>query len=235
MIELLEQAFKDYGFDQSVYSSSFYIQFMNAVLEKNLVMNLTGITDESAFIYKHFIDSLSILTHYPITQKHKVMDIGTGAGFPGVPIKLYTDCDMTLLDALNKRIKFIIEAVEPYGMKRYQAIHGRAEDFGNHKDYRGQYDFVLTRAVAHLRVLSELSIPFLKVDGLFIALKGPQYAVELKECETTLEKLGAVIHEVYPFTIGEYDLKHTIVVIKKTSPTNLQYPRKFSFIQTNPL
>lgn len=226
---------EDYGLDKSQYDVSFYLNYMEAVLEKNKVMNLTAIDDPQEFLYKHYIDSLSLLKHYNITEKDLVMDIGTGAGFPGVPVKLYTNCKITLLDALNKRIKFINEALGPFGLKEFEAIHGRAEELAMNSKYRGKYDYVLTRAVAHTRVLAEMSIPFLKKSGLFIALKGPQYVAELDESKNALIKLGAVVKEVIPFQIPEYELNHYIVVIQKVKDTDKSYPRKFSLIQSNPL
>lgn len=235
MIPDFDHILKAYGFDQSYFDTSYYYRFMDAVLQKNQVMNLTGITDPQEFLFKHYIDSLSLLRHFKIDEGNKVLDIGTGAGFPGVPIKLYTNCHITLLDALNKRIKFINEALEPFGLKNFEAIHGRAEELATNKLYRGQFDYVLTRAVAHTRVLAEMSIPFLKKQGLFIALKGPQYGTELAECSSTLIKLGAEIKEIIPFQIKEYDLNHYIVVIQKIKETDKIYPRKFSVIQSNPL
>jgi 16S rRNA (guanine527-N7)-methyltransferase len=231
----LQQILNDYGFDKSYYDTSYYYQFMDAVLLKNQVMNLTGITDPQEFFYKHYIDSLSLLKHYPITESDRVLDLGTGAGFPGVPIKLYTNCKITLLDALNKRIKFINETLEPLGLNNFEAVHGRAEELAAKKLYRGQFDYVVTRAVAHTRVLAEMSIPFLKKSGIFIALKGPQYGAELDECKTALVKLGSEVVDIIPFQIKEFDLSHYIIVIRKTKETEIIYPRKFSLIQTNPL
>jgi len=230
-IGILKDALVQYGFTESHHPLVHYVSYMERVLIKNEMMNLTSITDPKAFVYKHFIDSLSILKSMDLKSHHKVIDIGTGAGFPGIPLKLYTDCEMTLLDALNKRIRFIEESVSDYGFSRFEALHGRAEELAQKPMYRAQYDFVVSRAVAHLRILSELSIPFLKKGGFFIALKGPQFGEELEATQSALKKLGAEIHRIDTFTMKELDLNHTLVIIRKLKDTDKRYPRKFSIIQ----
>lgn len=227
--------FEAYGLRSSQHSIDLYSQYMEDVLEKNKVMNLTGITDCREFVYKHFVDSLSIVRFLDIEKRHKLLDIGTGAGFPGVPLKLYTDCNITLLDALNKRIKFIKEATASYGLDHFNLIHGRAEELAQKSDYREQFDFVTTRAVAHLRLLTELSLPFVKVGGYFIALKGPSYVDELMESSRAIQETGGEVERIESFKIEEYQLNHYLILIKKMSPTPKRYPRKFSTIQCQPL
>lgn len=227
--------FETYGLNNSRHDLELYSKFMESVLEKNRVMNLTGITDRREFIYKHFVDSLSIVKYLSITQEHCLLDIGTGAGFPGIPLKLYTDCNITLMDALNKRIQFIKEATASYPLNNCQLVHGRAEELAQKSDYREHFDFVTTRAVAHLRTLTELSLPFVKVGGYFVALKGPNYVDELAESDKAIRETGGQVERIELFKIEEYQLSHYLVIIKKVNTTPKRYPRKFSTLQSQPL
>ena len=168
-----------------------YVTYYKMVVEKNKVMNLTGITEFDEFIDKHYIDSLSIVNAVDIHQVQSAIDVGTGAGFPGIPLKIaFPHLKITLLDSLNKRINFLNEVVETLGLENVETCHGRAEDFGHRKEYREQYDLCTSRAVANLSTLSEYCVPFVKIGGQFVSYKSGNVDNELRESEFLEEKSG---------------------------------------------
>lgn len=210
--------------------------YMQHLLEKNKVMNLTNITEENEIYTKHFLDSLSCLSVYPIPKNSTVIDIGTGAGFPSVPIKIMRrDLKMTLLDSLNKRINFLKEVGEVLHFEDMTYLHGRAEDLAQKAEYRQMYDFAVSRAVASLPVLLEYTIPFLKIGGIFICQKGPQAAQEIAQSKSALKLLGAKVEDSIPVKIGTTDLEHSILIIKKIEGTSKKYPRKAGKPSKEPL
>lgn len=213
-----------------------FILYKDLLLEWNNKINLTAITDEKEIILKHFIDSISILTVYKIKDNINVIDIGTGAGFPSVPLKIMcNNINLTLLDSLNKRIKFLNELVDELQLENVKCIHSRAEDSGKDKAYRQKYDLCVSRAVANLSVLSEYCLPFVSVDGYFASFKSININDELNEAKQAIKLLGAEIESVNIIKIPYSDIEHSIVLIKKIRNTPAQYPRKASIISKQPI
>ena len=207
--------------------------FADAVLEKNQVMNLTAITDPGDFAALHLLDSAVLLTMVDFHGK-RVVDVGTGAGFPGVPLRmLEPDFDLTLLDSLGKRIAFLQEACGQLGLQRVEAVHARAEEFAAR--HREQYDIAVSRAVASLNVLSELALPLVKVGGQFLAMKSVDSDAEIDAARGAIGQLGGRIREIRDYTVPCTDVRHRVVVIDKVRPTPEQFPRPFARIKKNPL
>lgn len=203
------------------------IQYKDTLLEWNQKMNLTAIEEPREIIIKHFLDSITCLKVSQLTGEGTLIDVGTGAGFPGIPLKvLLPNVEVTLLDALNKRIGFLKEVVNQLQLEKVNFIHGRAEDFGQNNSFREQYDFSVARAVASLNVLSEYCLPFVKPGGYFICQKGPQLELELKEAKKALSVLGGEVVEEMTVQLPFSDIHHRIVVIKKIKQTPTKYPRK---------
>ena len=200
--------------------------------EKNRVMNLTAITGEDESATKHFLDSAAPLLRFPLAGKSAV-DVGTGAGFPGLPLRiLEKDLRLTLLDAQQKRVGFLEEVCAALGFGDVQCVHARAEELGARRE---RFDFALARAVARLNVLSELCLPYVKVGGAFLALKGPGASEELAEAGRAVQLLGAEVEEVFDYALPGEDARHNIVVLRKVAPTPKQYPRRFAQIKKSPL
>lgn len=193
--------------------------------EWNEKINLTAITDDEGIAVKHFLDSLTAL----LTDKvnGSVIDVGTGAGFPGLVLKtIKPEIQLTLLDSLNKRINFLKAAAEELSLDGVEFVHGRAEDFGMNIKYREKFDTAASRAVANLRVLAEWCLPFVKVGGYFLALKGPLAEDELKDAKKAIHILGGEVEDVFETKIPCSDLSHRIIIIKKVRRTPSKYPRK---------
>lgn len=200
-------------------------KYKDLLLEWNEKINLTAIVDEKGIIIKHFIDSLVLLKY--INGNKKVIDIGTGAGFPGIPLKIANDdLDITLLDSLNKRINFLNTVIKELDLNRIEAIHGRTEEFGGNKLFREKYDLAVARAVAKLNVLAEYCLPYVKVNGFFICMKGPNIEEELLEAKNAINVLGGKIEKVEEFTLPEIEDKRSIIIIRKIKGTPKGYPRK---------
>ena len=201
-------------------------KYKDLLLEWNEKINLTAITEEKDIIIKHFTDSLTCLKY--IDDNASILDVGTGAGFPGVPLKIMRDdCDITLLDSLNKRIKYLNDVIDKLNLQKISAIHGRAEELGKKKEYREKFDIVTARAVANMRVLSEYCLPFVKIGGSFIAMKGSNVEEELKEAESVIEKLGGKVENVEKIVLNSNEeIIHHIVEIKKIKNTPNDYPRR---------
>ncbi len=188
-------------------------EYQNCVLEVNKHMNLTAITGDNDFTVKHFIDSLTLLPWLP--QNAKVIDVGTGAGFPGVPLKITRpDISITLMDSLRKRVFFLRDSIDLLGLENVNCVHARAEEFIRKPDYREQYDICAARAVARLSVLAGYTLPFVKRGGLLLAMKGPDAAEEIAEAAPLIKKLRAEIKEVKPVEIAE-GITHTVIVIER--------------------
>ncbi len=209
------------------------VEYSGLLVEWNEKINLTAITEEREIAIKHFLDSLTaILTGY---VKGKVIDVGTGAGFPGLVLKIAKpEISLTLLDSLNKRINFLKEVCEKTRIEGVQFVHARAED-GARGEAREKFDTVVSRAVANMTVLSELCIPFLKVGGRFLALKGPLAEEELELAKRAIHILGGEIEGVKEIKIPYSDLEHKIIIVKKVRQTPLQYPRKAGIPTKNPI
>lgn len=216
-----------------------FFQYYEMLIEKNKVMNLTAITEEEEVITKHFVDSLSLVKVLPDLQKGKafrIMDVGTGGGFPGIPLKIaFPACRITLLDSLNKRVKFLEEVCGALELKDIDAVHGRAEDFGRDAARREQYDLAVSRAVANLSTLSEYCLPFVKKGGAFISYKSGEVEEEVKAAEHAVEILGGRVKEVYPFLLPGTEMKRSFVWIQKERSTPKKYPRKAGLPSKEPL
>lgn len=202
-------------------------KYYQILIEWNEKINLTAITEETEVATKHFLDCISIFKSEVIAPGSKIIDIGTGAGFPGLPMKIYDrSLDITLLDSLNKRINFLNEVTAQLNLDSVTTLHGRAEDYGINKDYREKYDFCVSRAVANLATLSELCLPFVKVGGYFIAMKGPKADEELETAKKAIKLLGGKVEKVINYDISDTDYDHNLIMIKKISATSTKYPRK---------
>ena len=202
-----------------------FIQYYEMLVEKNKVMNLTAITEFDEVIEKHFLDSLSLIKGYDLTKEVSVLDMGTGAGFPGIPLKIaFPQLQVTLADSLNKRILFLQEVIDTLGLEKVEAIHARAEELGRNKEYREQYDLVVSRAVANLASLGEYCIPFVKLGGEFISYKSGEIEEEVKNAKNAVFLLGGKVKEVYKFDL--YEQKRSFVRIEKVKGTPKAYPRK---------
>ncbi|SFS04700.1 16S rRNA (guanine(527)-N(7))-methyltransferase RsmG [Anaeromicropila populeti] len=199
--------------------------YYDLLIEKNKVMNLTAITEEKDFILKHFVDSILLAKYYNLNNK-KIIDMGTGAGFPGIPLKIvFPDTEIVLMDSLNKRVKFLSEVINILELKNIEAVHSRAEDLGRDTRYREKFDVCVSRAVANLSTLSEYCIPFIKVNGIFISYKSGNIKEELDLSKNAILKLGAEIDKVEELELPDSDIKRTFIFLKKNSSTSNVYPR----------
>ena len=202
-------------------------KYYQMLIEWNEKINLTAITEETEVAYKHFLDCISVFESKVIESGNRIIDIGTGAGFPGIPMKIYdSSLKITLLDSLNKRINFLNEVTNCLGLRDVTTLHGRAEDYGTNKDHREKYDICVSRAVANLATLSELCLPFVKVGGYFIAMKGPKADEELEAAKKAIGLLGGKVEKVINYDISDKDFDHNMILIKKISATSTKYPRK---------
>ena len=235
----LDHTLRDHGFELDSNQISQLVRYYDMVVEKNQVMNLTNITDYQEFVYKHLLDSIYLGKYMDLTGNFRIIDIGTGAGFPGIPIKIvYTNIRITLLDSLNKRVKFLGEVIEALKLHDIEAVHARAEELGRNKQYRESYDLAVSRAVANLSTLTEIALPFLKKGGCFISYKSLKGHQELDEAGKAITLLGGDANhiEVKEFKIKAeyaYDGENTsetmdrnFIMIHKTKNTPNKYPRK---------
>lgn len=216
-------------------------KYYELLIEKNKVMNLTAITDKEDVIVKHFIDSIALIPY--LTDKGintnnelKIIDIGTGAGFPGLPLKIMMpDVKFTLLDSLNKRVSFLNEVIDELELKDIEALHGRAEDYASDNKYREKYDICVSRAVANLSTLSEYCIPFVKEDGYFISYKAGESEEEINNSKNAIKILGGKINKVEEFVLPGTDVSRVFVFIRKLELTDKKYPRKAGVPAKKPL
>jgi len=221
-------------FDEEAYNK--FMQYKDMIKYWNEKINLTAIVEDEQIVKKHFIDCIKIFKCSPLKEAKSIIDIGTGAGFPGIPIKIIKqDISVVLLDSLNKRINFLNEVISKIELKNIYTIHGRAEDFSRKIEYREKSDAAVSRAVANLAVLSELCIPYVKVGGYFVAMKGPSVEGEIKDGKNAISILGGKIDDIIKIEIENSDLKHNLVVIKKVKETPKIYPRKAGTAVKKPL
>lgn len=206
-----------------------YEVYTDYLIEVNSHTNLTTITNPEEIKIKHFEDSLSVISY--INEGDKVLDIGAGAGFPGIPLRIEKNFDLTLIDSVNKKVKFMNEVIEKLDLKDTRAVHTRAEDFAN--ENRESYDVVVSRAVANMSTLSELCIPFLKTGGIFIALKGPKADKELEDAQNAINILGGKVKKIDRFEIDDNDRVN--IIVEKVHPSKKIYPRSKNQPKKNPL
>ena len=217
-----------------------FLTYYEYLVEKNKVMNLTAITEYEEVITKHFLDSLAVVKTSCFKPEKlagkRLIDIGTGAGFPGIPLKIaFPELEILLLDSLNKRINFLNEVTEMLGLTKINTVHGRAEDYAKQKGYRESFDFCVSRAVANLSTLSEYCIPFVKQGGCFISYKSGSVDQELIQAEKAVKILGGQREEVVRFSLADTDMDRSFVVIRKAKPTPKKYPRKAGLPSKEPL
>ena len=235
-IGLLEEILKKLNISIDEDQKSKFSKYYSLLLEKNKVMNLTRITDEEEIIIKHFVDSLMIAKVVDMEKVESLIDVGTGAGFPGIPIKImWPEIKVTLLDSLDKRVGFLQEVIEELDLEGAKAIHGRAEDFGQDDNYREKFDLCASRAVADLSVLSEYCIPFVKEQGEFISYKADGSEEEIHNAKNAIEVLGGCLERIATETIPGTDIKRQFAVIRKIEKTDSKYPRKAGKPSKKPL
>ena len=208
-----------------------FSNYMNMLLRWNEKINLTAITEEYEIVLKHFIDSLSVIKYI---DSGNIIDVGTGAGFPGIPIAiLQKESKITLLDSLNKRIQFLNEVINKLELKNVTTVHSRAEDFG--RENKEKYDIAISRAVANLSTLVEYIIPFVKVGGKCICMKGSNIDEEIKNANFAIKELGGKIINIEKFELPNSDIKRTVIIIEKVNRTPIKYPRKAGIPLKKPL
>lgn len=232
--EKFEKGLEELGISLSEEQIGQFLTYYEMLVEKNKVMNLTAITEFDDVIEKHFLDSLSLIKVCDLNRELSVMDMGTGAGFPGIPLKIaFPKLQVTLADSLNKRILFLQEVIDELGLNGVEAIHARAEELGKNKSYREQYDLVVSRAVANLASLEEYCVPFVKIGGSFISYKSGEIEEEVENAKNATFLLGGKVKNVYKFDL--YEQKRSFVVIEKCKGTPKTYPRKAGTPTKTPL
>ncbi len=211
-------------------------KYMQGVLEWNEKVNLTRITDPDEFVIKHYLDSLACCGREEYQSAERIIDVGTGAGFPGIPLAIISpDKQFVLMDSLAKRLKIIDSLCEEIGIMNVKTIHARAEELARNKQHREKYDLCVSRAVANLASLSEYSLPFVRVGGSFIAYKGPEAADEAETATRAIRLLGGRLEEIYDAGLDEYELSHKLIIIKKIEKIDSKYPRKAGIPTKEPL
>lgn len=227
-------AFSTLNIDLTPRQVNQFSTYRKLLQEWNKVMNLTAVDDDEGILYRHFVDSCQIVLAGQIDSSSKIIDIGTGAGFPGLPLAIITGCEATLVDALNKRIQFLTTVCSEAEIENVNCIHARAEDIGKDSDYREQYDFAVARAVANLTVLMEYTVPFIKVGGALIAHKATQTDSEIEDAKAAMEILGCRLEKTIVIESDE-DVDRTLIIIRKLSETPQKYPRKSGIPLKRPL
>lgn len=235
-IELMEEGFGQLELTLTDRQQEQFYRFYELLAEWNKVMNLTAITEMDAVVSKHFVDSAALVKCKMDMNGKRVIDVGCGAGFPGIPLKiLFPEMKITLLDSLNKRIHFLEEVCSQLELSGVELIHGRAEDYGRNKQYRAQYDAAVSRAVANLASLSEYCIPFLKIGGCFISYKSEKAEEETALAAGAVAKLGGKLEEVCSFELLPENARRSLVIIRKAKETPGKFPRKAGLPAKEPL
>lgn len=211
-----------------------FYTYMNLLLEWNKKINLTAITKPEEIILKHFIDSMTIVND--IEKNARLIDVGTGAGFPGIPLKIIReDIEVMLLDSLNKRIIFLQEVIKQLSLMRIEAVHSRVEEFGKNKKYRESFDYATSRAVANLSTLSEYLIPLVKLEGCCISMKGSEIEEEVQQSKKAILLLGGKIEKIKKFQLPKSDIDRNVIIIRKVKSTPSKYPRKPGMATKEPI
>lgn len=236
MNQLLEIKLKELNIQINEIQKKQFDTFYSMLVEWNKVMNLTGITEYEEVIEKHFVDSLSIVNIFDLSEINTVIDVGTGAGFPGIPLKIaFPHLKITLLDSLNKRIHFLDSVIDELKLDGIYTIHGRAEDFAKKDDYRERYDLCVSRAVANLSTLSEYCLPYIRVGGMFISYKSGDVDDEVLESKKAISILGGKLDNVVKFQLPGTDINRSFIKIEKIKNTGKKYPRKAGLPTKEPL
>lgn len=213
-----------------------FLRYYELLTEWNKVMNLTAITEYEEVVLRHFLDSLASVKVWDFKNTDTVIDVGCGAGFPGIPLKIaFPNIRLVLLDSLNKRIKFLNQVVDELGLSQVKTIHGRAEDFARQKEYREQFDLCVSRAVANLSTLSEYCLPYVKVNGSFVAYKSGKIEEEVSAAEKAVKLLGGSLSKLVKFRLPDTDLERSFVMVKKEKQTSQRFPRKAGMPGKEPL
>ncbi|SDE77229.1 16S rRNA (guanine(527)-N(7))-methyltransferase RsmG [Sporomusa acidovorans] len=234
--DILAKAAMDYGLSLGAEQLAAMADYYQLLVMWNEKMNLTAITEPCEVAVKHMVDSLSCYRQDLFTPGVSLVDVGTGAGFPGIPLKIFQqDIELTLMDSLNKRLNFLREVVATLNLSKVQTVHARAEEAGKNIQYRETYQLAVSRAVARLNILCELCLPFVKIGGWFIALKGAQYEEELREAAHAIDLLGAKVDSVMPVILPGLTDKRAVIYIKKIASTPANYPRKAGTPEKKPL
>lgn len=235
-VDNLKNKLNQLSIDYSESQIEKLLKYYEMLIEKNKVMNLTAITEFDEVVEKHFIDSLSIVRVIDMEKVHSIIDIGTGAGFPGIPVKImFPHIKVTLVDSLNKRVNFLNEVIENLELRDIEAYHGRAEDYGRDKKFREKYDLSVSRAVANLASLSEYCMPFVKPDGYFISYKAGECEDEIDNSKNAIKILSGKIEKVEKFSLPDSEISRSFIKIKKIKNLSNKYPRKSGIPSRNPL
>ncbi len=236
MSQIFDNKLNELGITLNETQKKQFDQFYELLVEWNKVMNLTGITEYEEVNEKHFVDSVSIVKSVDMNQVESVIDVGTGAGFPGIPLKIvFPHLKVVLLDSLNKRINFLNTVIDELGLENISTIHGRAEDFAKKPEYREQFDLCVSRAVANLATLSEYCIPYVKKDGMFVPYKSGEIDEELEQSKKAVHVLGGKIQDVVKFQLPGTEIGRSFVKIRKIQNTAKKYPRKAGLPSKEPI
>lgn len=226
-LSVLDQGCQEMGIVLDGEQRQQFVDFYEHLVEKNKVMNLTGITEFQEVLVKHFLDSLACVKAVDIKKVKRMMDVGTGAGFPGVPLKIaFPHLEACLLDSLKKRVNFLEETFDLLKLTDITAVHGRAEEYAKNKAYRESFDLCVSRAVSNLATLSEYCLPYVKVGGSFISYKSGTVQEEAEQAEKAVKILGGKIRDVVYFSLPDSEIQRSLVVIEKVKSTPGKYPRK---------
>lgn len=236
MIKTLEEGFKQLNIPYSGETENKFARYRDLLKEWNQKINITSIEDDEEIYVMHFLDSVLLLKDRGINEKKSIIDVGTGGGFPGYPLKIVNDnYELTLLDSLRKRIDFLAEVKKELKLHSTELIHGRAEDLGQNKNYREKFDICVSRAVATLNVLCEYCLPFVRIGGYFAAYKSYNISREILDSENAIKSLGGRIKEIKEIGLPGTDILRKIIIIEKCETTNAKYPRKAGKPSKEPL
>lgn len=234
----LKEDLNEFGIELTAETEEQFLLYYNMLIEWNSFMNLTAITDFDEVLKKHFTDSVSLIRAIPDLgeKKYRIIDIGTGAGFPGIPLKIvFPNISVVLLDSLNKRVNFLKEVISKLQLTDITAVHGRAEDFAKNKEYRESFDLCVSRAVANLATLSEYCLPFVKKNGRFISYKSEKVSEEFEISRKAISVLGGEYENQVTFELPDSDIYRNLFIIKKKSATPGKYPRKAGLPSKEPI